>query len=253
MKRIGGMMVCAAALTGCATTASFTPQHFRMDRPEVDARPLRPNIGFGQVNQREVALQNEQVLKERESDFLGRVGLSLGRGVEFGVASAGQATRYSMKYQFAGNTAESASVGNWSQAVSLATERFDSDDAPRWALCSEGNPSLWEAELALYDLAWILGHRPRAGWLIYGGPYYRFGEARGLWQRSPGERTTLQSMKADGRIWGANLATEYRFAAGLGFTLELVYANTRFSGDLPEPADPNHSESFLNMVVDFRY
>ncbi|MBY6105167.1 hypothetical protein [Ferrimonas balearica] len=253
MWRFGWMMVCGLMLTGCATTVSFTPQHFRMDRPEVDARPLRPNIGLGQVNQREVPLQNEVVLKERESDLLGRIGLSLGHGIEFGVAAAGQATRYSLKYQFAGQYAEFSDVGNWSQAISLATERFDSDESTYCAFCSDGESDLWRAKLALYDLAWIIGYRPRAGWLVYGGPYYRFGEARGLWQGYPEAPTLSQKMEADGQIWGTNLATEYRFQAGLGFTLELVYANTRFDGHLPHQSTQNHSETFLNMVVDFRY
>lgn len=253
MWRFGWMMVCGLALTGCATTVSFTPQHFRMDRPEVDARPLRPSIGLGQVNQREVPLQNEVVIKERESDLLGRIGLSLGHGVEFGVAAAGQATRYSIKYQFAGQYAEFSDVGNWSQAISLATERFDSDESAQCAFCNEGEYDLWNAELALYDLAWILGYRPRTGWLIYGGPYYRFGEARGLWQGYPDNPASLNTMKADGQIWGANLATEYRFQAGLGFTLEMVYANTRFDGQVPTQSSPSHSETFLNMVVDYRY
>ncbi|MBY6186927.1 hypothetical protein KUV89_09865 [Marinobacter hydrocarbonoclasticus] len=238
-------------LSGCAASTVMAPQHFRMDRPEVDGRALRPSVGLGKVNAREVTLDAGQVIEEVESDLLGRLGLSLGNGVEFGAASAGNASRYSLKYQFSGSYAENEALGNWPQAVSIAVEHTNSDQFMACTFCASADQDLWQMDLALYDVAWILGHRPSAGWLIYGGPYYRFGRLNGQWQSSeqPGASERLNGRT---QIWGANLATEYRFQTGLGLTVEMVYANTRCQALLSSEPAVHRNETFLNMVMDWR-
>ncbi|MBY6094530.1 hypothetical protein [Ferrimonas balearica] len=253
-KRLGVIGVLMLLLNACTTVVTVTPQHYRMDRPEVDSRSFRPNLALGVATSETTVLEENRDSGGNSLYPLGRVGLSLGHGTEFSVAMVDNAMRYAAKWQFRGQRAEQSEVGNWSQALSLAVELSDTEDAVscnHW--CAQPRETAWNADLTLYDLAWIFGYRPERGWLLYGGPYYRVGKVAGHWHHKEGDVVTERPIRSDGEIYGANLALEYRFGFGLGLTVEGIYANTRFDSFREGEPRQSQSDAFLNFLVDYHF
>lgn len=248
-------------VTGCRSTVEVNPQHYRMERPEVSTEPLQTNLGAGYVAGRAVALEDSQA-SGHSGSLLGRLGISLGRGFEVGVSSTlMDTTRYSGKYQFWGDGADRADAGNWSQAVSLSLEQSDSSGtqveraSTLWPATTDPikSSTRWDAELLLYDAAWIIGYRPHARWLWYGGPYLRFGRVAVDWRQEAGSEVKAVMRQVEGRIWGANLALEYRLQWGLGMTVEAVYADRTFDSfwtGLPKQRDRGVE---WNLLLDYRF
>jgi len=78
----------------------------------------------------------------------------------------------------------------------------------------------WDQKTKAIDVAWILGYRTSPKKLFFGGPFVQFLQA------DINSTLNILDHKDDGISMGGNIAFEYRFYSGFGFTSEVVfYAN----------------------------
>ena len=72
------------------------------------------------------------------------------------------------------------------------------------------------------DIAWIEGYKFTQRAIIYGGPFYQWGQLDGY--RTITDAAT-EALNSNRYMLGANIAIEHRFSFGMGLGGEIVYSN----------------------------
>ncbi len=246
------VLISTILFTGCANLAppKVYFNAYRLENPEVVSKPFKVNIATGVVATNQLTVpdtyegaQETDIANEDEVDtsFLGELGMTLGKGIQLSLSGNESVSRYSAKYQFYGNNADLATQGNFSQAISLgysdskkSNEEFSQDYFA------------WEMSTHTVDIAWILGYRMTHNFMVYGGPFYGYGVAKGTRYKDSAE--FKKALDLSGRMTGANLAFEYRFDRGLALSLEALTYNNRWKG-----GKYNLSDSVLNFKIDYQF
>ena len=258
-------------ITACNST-STSLSTVRLDRPEVSSQKYdtRMNMGFGGRASVELTESNivtyslgdaiidssESVSFNPSAEFVdaeayANISTTVAPRIEISLSTIDDA-KFAIKYQFYGDTSDTAKAGNYSQAISLGLARF-SDDGTRVfdgfspEVDESGERAFrrlnqdFEQETYSIDIAWINGYRAGSNFLIYGGPYLVHGRLSGneLSTFTSGNNEDLSdgtvmtnnvSLDSNGTMIGANLALEYEFDFGLFFTIESTWSRIDWEG-----------------------
>ena len=155
--------------------------------------------------------------------------------------------------------------GNFSQAVSFGYSRHSDNDV----LITEGEyrplfgsdvltysrQSIYDQETEVFDLAWIFGYRAHKRGLIYGGPFLILGDLSGQEMLEltvtdeAGEITSRQdtlNLDSDGKLYGVNLAYEYKWDFGMLITAEVSWAKFTWQ-------DNSNSDASVGFIVGYTF
>ena len=262
--------------------------NMRFDNPEVSSKPLKVNLATG-FSSRTILEIESRTANDLSTDDDGteindyvRGSITAAEGIEISITrDSDQATHLGVKYQFYGEHSDKSNKGNFSQAITLGYEQNSSTDsyaslnsvAPTECtelICTfsrEEANTYWEHDANIYDIAWVLGYKLSEKSIIYGGPFYQWGNINGykgintqyITQEYPnseaGEFTTQESsyskdiqlkLDSSGYMLGANLAVEHRFSFGLGFAAEVVVS--KMSWDKYSISDTG-----INLKMDYQF
>ncbi|MFT6269314.1 MAG: hypothetical protein ACJAVV_002139 [Alphaproteobacteria bacterium] len=270
------VLISASLLSGCFSSKTSLST-VRMDRPEVseNAYAVRARLGLAQRNEiilsefatnlNEPATLDPQVDDANISPF-SAIGLTIVPRLEVSL-SGNDDVKISVKYQFSGDSADKATAGNFSQAVSLGYSRFE-DDSPATSSSSSfiaiSNPidgiytefdEAYSQRTHAIDVAWILGYRVNSNFLIYGGPYFIHGDLSGdqtLTIReadnadftNPSIAERVLQLDSNGYMLGANFALEYQFNVGFFLSAEASFNSVNWEND---------SSSQVNIALGLGY
>jgi len=229
----------------------------RFDNPEVSSEPFKVNLALGHGGRTELAIENpSDYYDDNGTEVYGfaRGNITAAKGLEISVRSDDDsATRVGLKYQFYGAHTEESIKGNISQAFTLGLERNSTSEQGsdyRKGSCeaiyyceSIYDASNWQHDTDIYDIAWVVGYRFAARDIIYGGPFYQWGDLQGYKTIANISNKTLSS---DGDMIGANIAIEHRFSFGMGVAGELVYSKLSW-GPYRE------TDASFNFKIDYQF
>ncbi|SEA96083.1 hypothetical protein SAMN04488051_11049 [Alkalimonas amylolytica] len=247
-----------------------------MESPELSAKPLSVQLHTGYAEERQFTLtadaeqqvnygcsiysssNPDSITSNRckKRDAIYRAGLAVAPGLELGYTRHAN-HRVSAKYQFAGQHRETASTGNWSQAlvVGYQWQQEDFDGAVNfWTDFPDRNQratrSEWQQKTTGYDIGYVVGYRINPSLLIYGGPYIYKGDLKGeqmLTVQQNSENSQLNfDLNSAGRQTGANIALQFNFGQYFLLQSELVYSQLRW-----EDARKNATQLNLMFGVQF--
>lgn len=267
------------AVTGCSVNnPPYTSMSLvRMESPELSAKPLSVQLHTGYAEERQFTLTTdaEQQVSYgcsifsssnpdsstsnrcKTRDAIYRAGLAVAPGLELGYTRHAN-HRASAKYQFAGQHRETASTGNWSQALVVGYQwqqqdfdgevNFSTDEfVPHFTSYSE-----WQQKTTGYDIGYVVGYRMNPSLLVYGGPYLYKGNLKGeqilTFRDALGSHSeTLDfDLNSSGRQAGANVALQFNFGQYFVLQTELVYSQLRW-----EDARKNATQANLMLGVQF--
>lgn len=260
-------------LSGCkATETSLSTT--RLDSPEISGERYDVKVTVGGGTRAEVNLTGAQ---EGSVDFLfgsslpaedtselapvitgedpapfAKVGLSIAPKWEVSFSSQYD-NKLSLKYQFQGDSANTAKKGNYSQAVSFGVALYEDENFDtREGLAAELNEfdirddrvieRNFRQDTFVFDLAWIHGYRLTDQFIVYGGPYAMFGNLNGeqvttirtIARDDPSDISEVSrnvDLNSDGHMIGANVVAEYQFSFGMLVSLEYSAARIKWEDD----------------------
>jgi len=259
-------------LVGCKSTETSLSTT-RMDRPEISSKPLdaRLNVGAGQRSVIDLTDDTLQFFYTNQfnsdsttfsispepvgADTAPFAKLSLSVAPRFEVSyGAHDDNKIALKYQFYGDTADKATAGNYSQALSLGFARYKDDakglSMTKYSTVDEEGRIIslesfkdFEQDTYTVDLAWIHGYRVNDNFLLYGGPYFIYGVLSGeqintydtvdVEENGAVTTGTAQAnidLDSNGNMLGLSVAGEYEFDFGLFLTLEFSAARIEWEG-----------------------
>jgi len=262
-----GLIATTLFLLGCETlqkpTSSYSLQ--RLTAPEVAAQPWRASAHIGHAEMHKVVLPDSATSRpnfncqdtplcvvEGASFFSGNLTVLPG----FAFAYNSQLNRVSATWQFAGDYADHAKPGNFSQALVLgASKHSDSDSAvelPSTQFTGRTAAGSWDQTTQAMDFGWIGGYRIHPDWLIYGGPFVTFHDIdnRVSTETRAEVVNITNQFNFSARQLGANLAVQYQaftlFDIPIELHLEFVAARYRMNNG-------SIQDSQLNFMVGSRF
>ncbi|PKG81331.1 hypothetical protein CXF85_17800 [Colwellia sp. 75C3] len=227
----------------------------RFDNPEVSSEPLKVNLAVGHGGRTTLAIEdNLSHYDGTEVYGFASGNITATKGLEISVRNdEDSATHIGLKYQFYGAHTEQSSKGNISQAFTLGYERNttgeqystynDNWSCDEFSCDSTTNTSVWEHDTNIYDIAWVVGYKFAARDIIYGGPFYQWGQLSGYKASS---NAPTEELKSKGYMVGANIAIEHRFSFGMGLAGEIVYSNLDWG-------NYNQSDTAFNFKIDYQF
>lgn len=254
--RLSALLLLFMLLSGCANhpvTVSMSTTRF--DNPEVSSEPLNVNLALGSGSRTTLNIENDDQNYSGTDPYLfARGNITAAKGLELSITSdEDSATHFAIKYQFYGAHAEQSIVGNFSQAFTLgyekntSNEQYSSDgdyiDCASFYCDYVANPGYWQHDTDVYDVAWVLGYKFADRDIVYGGPFYQWGQLNGYKTINNG---ATESLKSDGYMIGANLALEHRFSFGMGLAGEIVYANLNWG-------KYSQNDTSFNFKIDYQF
>lgn len=232
----------------------------RFESPELSQKPLTTQLHYSISEERQFTLSNNteqevtygcsfwtatatqlHISNQCKQEYhVYRGAVAVAPGLEFTYTK--HAThRVSVKHQFAGEYRETASSGNWSQAVvagyNWQQENFDDEFnfvlvSPTGSISNGIQTNSWQQKTTGYDLGYVLGYRANRRLLIYGGPYFYKGSLKGeqiiTIAVDNGQTQRLFDLKSSGQQLGANLALQLNFGQHLILQTELVSSQLRW-------------------------
>ena len=251
-------LILSILLSACSTNpVSVSMSTTRFDNPEVSSEPLTVNLALGHGSRTKLIIEDQG----DDYDISGtnlygyyRGNITAAKGLEISLrGDDDSATRIGIKYQFYGAHTEQSTKGNLSQAFTLGYERnttskqdyiggyySDCDDYYCDYISETGN---WQHDTNVYDIAWVVGYKFAARDIIYGGPFYQWGQLSG---DKTITNATTQQLKSDGYMIGANIAIEHRFSFGMGLAGEIVYANLDWG-------NYSQNDTSFNFKIDYQF
>jgi hypothetical protein len=227
----------------------------RFDNPEVSSEPLTVNLALGHGGRTTLAIEgNSDYIDGTEIYGFARGNITAAKGLEISVRSDDDsATHIGLKYQFYGAHTEQSTKGNFSQALTLGYERNNTSKQystynHNWS-CDElscddtSTTNSWEHDTNVYDIAWVVGYRFAKRDIIYGGPFYQWGQLEGYKAIA---NTSTEDLKSNGYMLGANIAIEHRFSFGMGLAGEVVYSNLDWG-------NYSQSDTSFNFKIDYQF
>ena len=268
MQKYPLILVCLLScivLSACNSTPIVTTSATRFDNPEVSGEPLSVNVALIVGSRTELSIAQDPEKNVTEPSFPIISGnITAGKGLEISVSKDESATHFGVKYQFYGEHTEQSTDGNFSQAFTIGFERngtsdnFDTpcSDLPSYSECSINSDSdvfeiintgdsvsgHWELNTNIYDIAWVLGYKFTDRDIIYGGPFYQWGDLVGYSEIG----NTSKSFNSDGYMVGTNLAIEHRFDFGMGLGAEVVFSKFNWGNDAL-------TSSAFNFKIDWQF
>ncbi len=227
----------------------------RFDNPEVSSEALTVNFALGHGGRTTLAIEDE-LYNYDGTEVYGFVSgnITAAKGLEISVRNDDDsATHIGIKYQFYGAHTEQSSKGNISQAFTLGYERNTTSSqyySDSYATdCGElycdytYDTGIWQHDTAVYDIAWVVGYKLAERDIIYGGPFYQWGQLNGYKSIS---NAATKELKSNGYMIGANIAIEHRFSFGMGLAGEIVYSNLDWG-------NYNQSDASFNFKIDYQF
>ena len=227
----------------------------RFDNPEVSSEPLKVNLAVGHGGRTTLTIEeNSYNYDGTEVYGFASGNVTAAKGLEISVRNDDDsATHIGIKYQFYGANTEQSSQGNISQAFTLGYERNSTSDeyySDSYVTdCDElycgytYDTGVWEHDTNVYDIAWVVGYKFAERDIIYGGPFYQWGQLKGYKSLS---NATTKELKSHGYMVGANIAIEHRFSFGMGLAGEIVYSNLDWG-------NYNQSDTSFNFKIDYQF
>ncbi|KZN52096.1 hypothetical protein [Pseudoalteromonas luteoviolacea] len=228
MKRCAAALTSLIVLTGCQSTPpEADPGSVRLDSPEVHSQPFNVKLAIGTDKGRPIPI-GDAPLESNESDFYASAEMSLGGGFS-AKYQVGKAVKWSVKYQFSGQHAETAQAGNISHAIAVG---YLSDQESGYGEYKNHNSATirgdWELDHDFIDIAWITGYRFSEDALIYGSAFYQFGEIDGAFYNScSGPHTpecAQNHFSDDGSAYGLSVAVEYALTRYFLYSMEVSHS-----------------------------
>ncbi len=224
----------------------------RFDNPEVSSEPLTVNLALGHGGRTSVTVEDDPDNYDGTKTYgFARGNITAAKGLEISVlGDEDSATRVGLKYQFYGAHTEQSTIGNLSQAFTLGyeknttTEQYNFYNSCDALYCEpEYESGMWEHDTDIYDVAWVVGYKFAERDIIYGGPFYQWGDLQGY---KTIHNTTTEALKSDGDMIGANIAIEHRFSFGMGLAGELVYSKLSWKGF-------SETDASFNFKIDYQF
>jgi len=240
-------------LSACSTNpVNVSMSTTRFDNPEVSSEPFKVNLALGHGGRTFLTIEDDPYNYDgTEIDGFARGNITAAKGLEISVRSDDDsATRVGLKYQFYGAHTEQSIRGNLSQAFTLGYERkATTEQNYSYNNCGSSycepvyERGVWEHDTNIYDVAWVVGYRFAKRDIIYGGPFYQWGELQGYKAIA---NTTTEELNSDGHMIGANIAIEHRFSFGMGLAGELVYSKLSWSNF-------SETDTSFNFKIDYQF
>jgi len=251
-------LLLSTLLSACSSNAvKVSMSNTRFDNPEVSSKPFKVNLALGHGGRTILAIEDTgDYSDDSRTEVYGfaRGNITAAKGLEISVRNdEDSATRIGIKYQFYGAHTEESMRGNLSQAFTLGYERnTTSEDFYSGGYYSDCDSlyceyvsdfGTWEHDTDVYDIAWVVGYKFTERDIIYGGPFYQWGQLNG---QKTIANTSVEQLKSDGDMIGANIAVEHRFSFGMGLAGELVYSKLSW-GNFSE------TEGIFNFKIDYQF
>lgn len=237
-------------ISACSSNpVSVSMSTTRFDSPEVSSEPLRVNLAAGIGSRTTVVIEekyNDNAYDGSELYDIYRGNITAAKGLEVSLRGDGDsATRIGVKYQFYGAHTEQSIKGNIAQAFTLGYEKNSTSKQHLEDSYSDysTNNGDWEHDTNVYDIAWVIGYRFAKRDIIYGGPFYQWGQLNG-YKTIPDEAQI--KLNSDGHMIGANIVIEHRFSFGMGLAGEVVYANLNWD-------NYSHTDTSFNFKIDYQF
>ena len=226
----------------------------RFDNPEVSSEPLKVNLALGHGSRTRLIIEDKSYdYGYSGTDVYGffRGNITAAKGLEISVRNdEDSATRVGLKYQFYGAHTEQSTIGNLSQAFTLGYERNTTKQQDYFYTSCDSyycepvhELGVWEHDTDVYDVAWVVGYKFATRDIIYGGPFYQWGQLNGYKSIS---NASTEQLESDGYMIGANIAIEHRFSFGMGLAGELVYSNLDWGSY-------SQSDTSFNFKIDYQF
>jgi len=227
----------------------------RFDNPEVSSEPFKVNLALGHGGRTILTVEDDPYNYDGTEIYgFARGNITAAKGLEISVRNdEDSATRIGIKYQFYGAHTEESIKGNLSQAFTLGyeinttnKEFYSSSYANDCGLlhCEYvSDLGTWEHNTDVYDIAWVVGYKFTERDIVYGGPFYQWGQLKG---HKHSANTSVEPLKSDGDMIGANIAIEHRFSFGMGLAGELVYSKLNW-GQFSE------TDAIFNFKIDYQF
>ncbi|NRB40591.1 MAG: hypothetical protein HRU20_19340 [Pseudomonadales bacterium] len=241
MRKIHLLIAMAASLfvAACSLPPKVSMSTTRLINPEVHSEPLKVNLSAGSSTRSVITLAEAETHKDNFYVYV-KAGVTVADGLEIALQDEGSgAVSVAGKYQFAGDRADKAEQGNFSQALSLGYERNSNQHNN---VADQGD--YWKHKTGIYDVGWILGYRVSPTTIVYGGPFYQWGDLSG--EQGLGGDNGVIPLAYDGRMLGASIAVEYRLKVGIGFAGEFVLADTQWE-------NYSNTSTHYNFKVDYQF
>ncbi len=240
-------------LSACSTNpVTVSMSSTRFDNPEVSSETFKVNLALGHGGRTTLTVEDDPYNYDGTEIYgFARGNITAAKGLEISVRSDDDsATRVGLKYQFYGENTEQSTIGNLSQAFALGYERNTTTEQNYfYSNCDiiDCEPvyelGMWEHDTDIYDIAWIVGYRFAERDIIYGGPFYQWGDLQG-YKTIPNAST--EKLESDGDMIGANIAIEHRFSFGMGLAGELVYSKLNWG-------NYSQTDTSFNFKIDYQF
>jgi len=240
-------------LSACSTNpVTVSMSTTRFDNPEVSSAPFKLNLALGHGGRTYLTVEDYPYNDDGTEIYgFARGNITAAKGLEISVRSDDDsATRLGVKYQFYGAHTEQSTIGNLSQAFTLGYERNTTTGQDYfYSNCDTSycepvyELGVWQHDTDIYDVAWVVGYRFAERDIIYGGPFYQWGELQG-YKAIP--NTATEALKSDGDMIGANIAIEHRFSFGMGLAGELVYSKLSWGSY-------SQTDTSFNFKIDYQF
>lgn len=249
-------------LSACSTNpVSVSMSTTRFDNPEVSSKPLKVNLALGHGGRTKLIIED----KHDDYDSSGtnltgfyRGNITAAKGLEISVrGDEDSAAHVGIKYQFYGAHTEQSTKGNLSQALTLGYERNSTkeqhssggyySDCDGYYCDYVTERGSWQHDADIYDVAWVVGYKITSRDIIYGGPFYQWGELNGDKNiTNTTTNATTKQLKSDGYMIGTNFAIEHRFSFGMGLAAEVVYSTIKWE-------KYSQSSGSFNFKIDYQF
>lgn len=245
-------LILSVLLSACSTNpVTVSMSTTRFDNPEVSSEPLKVNLALGSGGRTTLNIEtNDKNYSGTDAYVFARGHITAAKGLEISISTDNaSATHVGIKYQFYGAHTEQSTKGNFSQAFTLGYERNTTNEfyysGGDYIDCESlycnyvADSGYWQHDTEVYDIAWVLGYKFSARDIIYGGPFYQWGQLNGY-------NNSTELLESDGYMIGANLAMEHRFSFGLGLAGEIVYANLNWD-------HYSQNDTSFNFKIDYQF
>ena len=227
----------------------------RFDNPEVSSESLKVNVALGLGSRTNLAIEDTSYHTDGTEVYgFVRGNITAAKGLAISVKTDDDsATHIGLKYQFYGANTEQSSKGNISQAFTLGYERNTTNahyyTSGNYSKCHNfycdyvSNAADWEHDTDVYDIAWVVGYKLAERSIIYGGPFYQWGQINGYKKIA---NIAEEKLNGNGYMIGANIAIEHRFSFGMGLAGEIVYSNLDWG-------QYSQSDTAFNFKIDYQF
>ncbi|KID55079.1 hypothetical protein JF50_25050 [Pseudoalteromonas luteoviolacea] len=252
MKKCTAALGFIIVLSGCQSTPpEADPGSVRLDSPEVHSQPFNVKLAVGTDKGRSIPIDGTP-LGSDELGYYASIEMSLGSGFS-AKYQEGKAVKGAIKYQFAGQHAETAQAGNISHAITLGY-LTDHESGREKGKNDSSHSTKWELDHDLIDIAWITGYRLSEEVLIYGSAFYQFGDIDGAYYRtnlkgcieSRVPECVLSHFSDDGSAYGLSVSVEYAITQSLLYSIEVSHSRTNWF-------NRNENDTLVNGNITYQF